>query len=60
MKEESLGKTIYDHGQNKYTQEHAMAEKIYHEEWYSGPAKQPPSALYRQNYDQIKWDTNTK
>jgi len=48
---------VADHvaGRNRYHHERDMAEKIYHEEWYGEPAKRPPSELYRQNYDQIKW-----
>jgi hypothetical protein len=45
----------YVEGMGRYAKEYAMAEKIYHEEWYNGPAKRPPSSLYRNNFDRIKW-----
>jgi hypothetical protein len=46
---------FYLKGMNRYAQEHEMAEKIYHAEWYGSPAKQPPSRLYRERYGQIDW-----
>lgn len=47
------GKTVND--RRKTMQD--RGDKLYHTAWYGEPCKRPPSNEYRENYDQIKWES---